>query len=208
MRSETLTPLGGGAQILVFLLCPVLTERKGKTVLNSRTATSAGRRCAILALALVIVPVFSVYSASAETLNAYLVPADHPGVGITFEKSGNWDYARLSGVAGSADRPIGTPFTIESPGGSIKLNGGDHAGYQYLTIDKSSYKKWVYYDSFADPWNTPGKVDTPGEIYGLVISAGTVYKACLTYDKFEGWVRADLIGRYDFCATRWTLVPV
>jgi hypothetical protein len=168
---------------------------------------SAGRRFASLALALVIVPLFSVYSASAETLNAYLVPADHPGMAVTFEQSGNWDYARLSAVAGSADHPFGTPFSIESPGGSIKLNGGTHAGYQYLTIDSSSYKKLVYYDSFADPWNTPDKVNTAGEIYGLVISAGTVYKACLTYDRFEGWVRADIIGRYDYCTTQWVLVP-
>jgi hypothetical protein len=148
-----------------------------------------------------------VYPASAETLNVYLVPAGHPGVAVTYEPSGNWDYARLSGVAGSADHPAGTAFTIESPGGSVRLDGGTHAGYQYLTIDGGSYQKWVYYDSFADPWNTPGKVNTPGEIYALVISAGTVYKACLAYDRFEGWVRADLIGRYDFCATQWILVP-
>jgi hypothetical protein len=170
--------------------------------------TSAGRRFASLAHAPVVVPLFSAYSASAETLNAYLVPAAHPGAGVIFELSGSWDYARLSAAAGSADRPFGTPYTIESPGGSIRLDGGIHAGYQYLTIDSGSGKKWVYYDSFADPWNTPGKVNTTGEIYGLVISAGTVYQACLTYDRVEGWGRAEIIGRYDYRATRWILVPV
>src|SRR5689334_7834272 len=87
----TLTPLCTGARIHVISVVPGPPPNA-----RERQMSSAGRRIASLALALVIVPVLSVRPAAAETLSAYLMPVDRPGQAVTFEQYGSWDYARLS----------------------------------------------------------------------------------------------------------------